>query len=135
MQYDLPPSLPKPDANSASHSERVAAFIRERIADAGGDISFAQYMQHALYAPGLGYYSAGATKFGEQGDFVTAPEVSAVFGRIVARQCAEVLAEINGGEVLASPHCPERRVSGQLSCWRLCQVLRHLPARGRPQVH
>ena len=100
MQYDLPPSLPKPDANSASHSERVAAFIRERICDAGGDISFAEYMQHALYAPGLGYYSAGATKFGEQGDFITAPEVSSVFGHIIARQCADVLTQINGGEIL-----------------------------------
>jgi len=100
MQYDLPPSLPKPDATSAAHSERVSAFIRERICDAGGDISFAEYMQHALYAPGLGYYSAGATKFGEQGDFITAPEVSSVFGHIVARQCADVLTQINGGDIL-----------------------------------
>jgi SAM-dependent MidA family methyltransferase len=100
MQYDLPPSLPKPDANSASHSERVAAFIRERIGEAGGDISFAEFMQHALYAPGLGYYAAGATKFGERGDFITAPEVSSVFGHVVARQCAEVLAQIAGGEIL-----------------------------------
>ena len=100
MQLDLPPSLPEPDAQSASHSERVAAFIRERIGAAGGDISFAEFMQHALYAPGLGYYAAGATKFGEAGDFITAPEVSSVFGRIVARQCAEVLSQIDGGEIL-----------------------------------
>jgi SAM-dependent MidA family methyltransferase len=100
MQLDLPPSLPEPDTHSALHSERVAAFIRERIGTAGGDISFAEYMQHALYAPGLGYYAAGATKFGEAGDFITAPEVSPVFGRIVARQCAEVLAQIDGGEIL-----------------------------------
>src|SRR6056300_1170109 len=100
MQLDLPPSLPEPDAHSASHSERVAAFVRERIGAAGGDIGFAEYMQHALYSPGLGYYAAGATKFGEAGDFITAPEVSPIFGRIVARQCAEVLAEIDGGEIL-----------------------------------
>ena len=100
MQLDLPPSLPEPDAHSASHSERVAAFIRGRISGAGGDISFAEYMQHALYAPGLGYYAAGATKFGEAGDFITAPEVSSVFGRIVARQCAEVLTQIDDGEIL-----------------------------------
>jgi SAM-dependent MidA family methyltransferase len=100
MQLDLPPSLPDPDAHSALHSERMAAFIRERIDDAGGDISFAEYMQHALYAPGLGYYAAGTTKFGEAGDFITAPEVSSVFGRIVARQCAEVLTQIDGGEIL-----------------------------------
>ena len=100
MQLDLPPSLPEPDAHSASHSERMAAFIRERIRAAGGDISFAEYMHHVLYAPGLGYYAAGTTKFGEAGDFITAPEISSVFGRIVARQCAEVLAQIDGGEIL-----------------------------------
>ena len=100
MQHDLPPSLPEPDAHSASHSERVTAFICERIGEAGGDISFAEYMQYALYAPGLGYYTAGATKFGAAGDFITAPEVSSVFGRIVARQCAEVLTRVNGGEIL-----------------------------------
>ena len=47
-----------PDAASAEHSQRVAAFIRARIVAAGGSISFAEYMQHALYAPGLGYYAA-----------------------------------------------------------------------------
>jgi SAM-dependent MidA family methyltransferase len=52
-----------------------------------------------LYAPGLGYYSAGATKFGDAGDFVTAPEVSSLFSRCLARQAAEVLAE-TGGSIL-----------------------------------
>jgi SAM-dependent MidA family methyltransferase len=63
-------------------------------------VSFAEFMQHALYAPGLGYYAAGSTKFGEAGDFITAPEVSPVFGGVVARQCAEVLAQTDGGEIL-----------------------------------
>jgi SAM-dependent MidA family methyltransferase len=53
-----------------------------------------------LYAPGLGYYTAGTTKFGAEGDFVTAPEVSSVFGRVLARQCAEVLEAVNGGAIL-----------------------------------
>jgi hypothetical protein len=57
-------------------------------------------MQHALYAPGLGYYVAGSTKFGAGGDFVTAPEVSPVFGRVLARQCAEVLADVADGAIL-----------------------------------
>jgi SAM-dependent MidA family methyltransferase len=57
-------------------------------------------MQHALYAPGLGYYAAGSTKFGAAGDFVTAPEVSSVFGHVLARQCAEVLGEVQGGAIL-----------------------------------
>ncbi len=100
MQPDLPPSLPVPDASSVEHSRRTAAWIRERIEDAGGSISFAEFMHHALYAPGLGYYTAGSTKFGEAGDFVTAPEVSDVFGHVLARQCAEVLGQVEGGSIL-----------------------------------
>jgi SAM-dependent MidA family methyltransferase len=100
MQPDLPPSLPRPDAESAAHSERTAACIREHIVAAGGSISFAEFMHHALYAPGLGYYTAGTTKFGEAGDFVTAPEVSPVFGRVLAGQCAEVLGQLESGSIL-----------------------------------
>jgi SAM-dependent MidA family methyltransferase len=100
MQYEQPPSLPEPDSASAAHSERVANFIRMQIEAAGGSIGFGEYMQHVLYAPGLGYYAAGAAKFGEAGDFITAPEVSTAFGGVVARQCAEVLAQIPAGEVL-----------------------------------
>ena len=100
MQHEHSLSLPVPDAASAEHSECVAAYIRERIVAAGGAISFAEFMQHALYAPGLGYYTAGAAKFGAAGDFVTAPEISSIFGRVVARQCAEVLAEVDAGSIL-----------------------------------
>ena len=100
MQPDLPPSLPRPDAPSLEQSRRVAEYIGQRIDEAGGSISFAEFMHHALYAPGLGYYTAGSTKFGEEGDYVTAPEVSSLFGRIVARQCAEVLEQVEGGAIL-----------------------------------
>ena len=100
MQHDEETALPSPDAESAHHSERVAAYIRSQITAAGGSISFAEFMQHALYAPGLGYYTAGAAKFGAEGDFITAPEVSVVFGRVLARQCAEILAATDGGSVL-----------------------------------
>lgn len=100
MQYEQPPSLPEPDSASAAHSARVVDYIRGQIGAAGGSIAFAEFMQHALYAPGLGYYAAGATKFGAAGDFITAPEVSSAFGGVVARQCAEVLAQIPDGEVL-----------------------------------
>jgi len=93
-------TLPGPDARSAAHSECVAAHIANAIERAGGSISFADYMQHALYAPGLGYYSAGATKLGADGDFVTAPEISPLFGRVLARQCAFVLGQLNSGKVL-----------------------------------
>ena len=93
-------AMPRPDAPSAEHSARVAHYIRDCIDGAGGSLSFAEFMHHALYAPGLGYYTAGSTKFGADGDFVTAPEVSPVFGRVLARQCAEVLADVSGGSIV-----------------------------------
>ncbi len=80
------------------HSRAVTALIRERVRAAGGWISFEQFMDLALYAPGLGYYSAGSVKLGPGGDFVTAPEVSDLFSRCVARQCAQAL--VGGGEIL-----------------------------------
>lgn len=69
------------------------------IDQAGGWIPFARFMELALYAPGLGYYAAGARKFGPDGDFVTAPEISSLFGQCVARTVAEVIAQ-TGGDVL-----------------------------------
>jgi SAM-dependent MidA family methyltransferase len=92
-------TLPPLTSAERAHAERVAAHIRDFIAAHGGAIGFDAYMRLALYAPGLGYYSAGATKFGEAGDFVTAPEVSSLFSRCLARQVAEVL-EVTGGDVL-----------------------------------
>jgi SAM-dependent MidA family methyltransferase len=100
MQHDYAFSLPQPDAVSAAHSERCADYIRSRIHDAGGSISFAEFMHYALYAPRLGYYSAGTRKFGDDGDFVTAPEISPLFGRVIARQCAAVLRNVPGGAIL-----------------------------------
>lgn len=97
---DIPAGLPTPAADALRHSERVADFIRGRIDAAGGRISFGEYMQHALYAPALGYYAAGAAKFGACGDFVTAPEISPLFGRILANQCAPALAALGDAAVL-----------------------------------
>jgi SAM-dependent MidA family methyltransferase len=81
-----------------AHSRAVSALIRERVGAAGGWLPFEQFMELALYAPGLGYYSAGSVKLGPGGDFVTAPEVSDLFSRCVARQCAQILG--GGGEIL-----------------------------------
>jgi len=100
MQHTQERTLPKPDAASAAHSVAVARHVRELIDDQGGCISFAEFMHAVLYAPGLGYYSAGATKFGAAGDFVTAPEVSSLFGHVLARQCAAVLACIESSSIL-----------------------------------
>jgi SAM-dependent MidA family methyltransferase len=88
-------SLPPPSADAQAHSARVLRLMRAQIEAAGGSISFAQYMAQALYAPGLGYYSAGAQKFGEAGDFVTAPEISPLFGKTLARQIQPILAQLD----------------------------------------
>lgn len=83
--------LPVPSAEALAHSARLAESIRERIRAERGWLDFAYYMELALYAPGLGYYSAGTAKFGAAGDFVTAPEISPLFGRCLARACAPLL--------------------------------------------
>ena len=91
----LPPLSPE----ERHHSRSLAGLIRAELAAAGGWLSFERFMELALYAPGLGYYSAGSVKIGVGGDFVTAPEVSDLFNRCVARQCAEILTT-TGGEIL-----------------------------------
>ena len=91
--------LPEPDADARAHSDQVVAHIRGAIAAGGGAIAFDDYMASALYAPGLGYYSAGQARFGRGGDYVTAPLISELFARTLARQVAEVLA-LTGGEIL-----------------------------------
>lgn len=95
-----PAGLPAPDAAAREHGARLLALIHGEIEAAGGCISFARYMDLALHAPGLGYYSAGSVKFGAQGDFVTAPELSPLFSACLARQVAEVLATVDGGAVM-----------------------------------
>jgi SAM-dependent MidA family methyltransferase len=84
----------------AQHCARMHGYLAAQIAAAGGWLCFERYMDLALYAPGLGYYSAGALKLGDGGDFTTAPEMSCLFGACVARQCAEVLSELGGGFIL-----------------------------------
>lgn len=96
----MPTTLPAPGAEAAQHSAQLCAFIRRDIEAQGGWISFARFMELALYAPGLGYYAAGAQKFGESGDFITAPELSPLFGHTLARQVAEITA-------LSAPHVLE----------------------------
>jgi SAM-dependent MidA family methyltransferase len=88
-----PASLPLPPPAARAVSEALAAAIAQEIRDTGGWIPFARYMALALYAPGLGYYSAGSAKLGAAGDFVTAPELSVLFGECLAAQAREVLAE------------------------------------------
>ena len=94
LPLSAPSGLPVPSAEAQAHGAKVAAHLRALIAAApsfdtsssldSGSISFADFMRAALYAPGLGYYTAGAQKLGSGGDFVTAPEMSPFFGAALA---------------------------------------------------
>lgn len=86
------PSLPQPDAAALAASSALCQRLGAEIHDAGGWISFARFMELALYLPGLGYYSGGAHKFGAGGDFITAPEMTALFAQSLAAQAAQVMA-------------------------------------------
>jgi SAM-dependent MidA family methyltransferase len=92
-------NLPQPDPVALQISEKLSQHIRTEIAQSG-PIDFARYMEMTLYTPGLGYYSAGAQKFGEAGDFITAPEISPLFGQCIAKQIADVLDHLEGGDIL-----------------------------------
>ena len=87
-------SLRQPDADALAHSDHLRTLIQEQIIAAGGSLPFWKFMELALYAPGLGYYSAGAMKFGPAGDFVTAPELSPLFAACVADAVTPVLQQL-----------------------------------------
>lgn len=114
----MPATLPAPGAEAAQHSATLTELIRADIEANGGWISFARYMELALYAPGLGYYTAGANKFGEAGDFITAPELTPLFGRTLARQVGEIIAD-------SAPHILELGAgSGKLAVDMLTELER-----------
>jgi SAM-dependent MidA family methyltransferase len=98
----------EPELDSAQRQQlaRVREFLIRQVGAAGGFLSFEHFMDTALYAPGLGYYSGGAHKLGAAGDFITAPELSRLFGRCVAKQCAQILQAISPrGRLEAAPRC------------------------------
>ena len=87
-------TLPPPDVDAQSHSAHLREVIQEQVIAAGGHLPFWKFMELALYAPGLGYYSAGARKFGPGGDFTTAPERSPLFSACVAEALTPVLQQL-----------------------------------------
>ena len=88
------PSLPTPDESAFQHSCAVKNMICSEITMAGGWIPFTRYMELAIYSPGMGYYCSGTTKFGCAGDFVTAPEISSLFGRAIAQQATQIIESV-----------------------------------------
>ena len=114
MQTPLPRHqsnhLPLPTGDALVHTHVCTAMLRDEIARANGWLSFARFMELALYAPGLGYYAAGARKFGADGDFVTAPEISSMFGQCLAQSIAGVLHQTGGDVLELGPG------SGKLAC-------------------
>ena len=101
MRNPDPTTLPAPLPQALIHSSRLVDHVRAEMAkQTQGCIPFSQFMNLLLYAPGLGYYSAGTKKFGADGDFVTAPEISALFSRCLARQCQSTLIALGVGDIL-----------------------------------
>ena len=100
MQAETQAPLPEPDADARAHSIRVVASVRDAIAAADGFLTLERYLALVLYAPGLGYYVAGARKFGRGGDFVTAPELTPLFGGALAMPVEAVLAATRGRRIV-----------------------------------
>ena len=93
-------TLPEPTDYEQALSGRLQALISQEIDHLDGFMPFDQYMHMALYTEGLGYYAAGAQKFGPGGDFITAPELSPLFSKCLARHCGEVLKRLSNGSIL-----------------------------------
>lgn len=98
--YDPPAGLPPPSPDAIAHASLLLALIQNLLEKQQGKMPFEQFMALALYAPTLGYYSAGAKKIGFDGDFVTAPEISPLFGYCLARQCQSIFDSLKGGDIL-----------------------------------
>ncbi|PHS71533.1 MAG: SAM-dependent methyltransferase [Methylophaga sp.] len=92
--------LPMPDSSAQQHSDQLLKLIQQQIVASGGKITFADYMHLCLYAPGLGYYSAGSEKLGQHGDFTTAPEISPLFSRTLAHHIKDVFQQLEQPNII-----------------------------------
>jgi len=132
----MPSRLPEPDADELAHAARVLTMLRELIT-ARGPLPFAQYMERCLYAPGLGYYSAGRIKFGADGDFVTAPELGGIFARCVVHALQPTLAALGADPHAVLAHAfswsapagpPSVRRASAISCSNSCERSMSMPS-------
>ncbi len=115
-----------PEALAQARSKRLTERLRREIETAAGSISFARFMERALYEPELGYYSSGAVHIGARGDFTTAAEAAPLYARCLARQCAEMLEFLQQGAILELG-----AGSGALAC----NLLQELAQRDRLPTH
>ena len=111
--------MKEPSQTAKAHSEVLTVQLQDLIQAQGGHISFADYMEQALYAPQLGYYTAGLQKLGKKGDFITAPELGSLFAKCLATQCEQLFIELGEQTILEFG-----AGSGQLAC-DLFKALEH----------
>ncbi|MDH5446267.1 MAG: SAM-dependent methyltransferase [Gammaproteobacteria bacterium] len=118
--------LPRPSEAAIAHSRELIDLIRQEMAAQGDKITFQHFMQLVLYAPGLGYYVAGSRKLGEEGDFVTAPEISPLFSHCLAHTIRPVLATLTEPNILEV---------GAGSGVMAAEILRHLAQKAELPEH
>ena len=83
--------LPLPSKEELDDCQALVDLVCHDIESSGGKLPFTQFMEKVLYTPDVGYYNSGKPIFGKRGDFITAPEMTPLFSRCVARQVIQVL--------------------------------------------
>ncbi|MCU7830228.1 MAG: SAM-dependent methyltransferase [Candidatus Thiodiazotropha sp. (ex Myrtea sp. 'scaly one' KF741663)] len=137
-------NLPPPDDMAQAVSDRLLKQVKRAIDQSETGIPFDRFMEMALYAPGLGYYVAGSRKFGEDGDFITSPEVSPLFAQCLARQAQQVLDGLGQGDILefgagsgilaADMLAELERLDSLPGCYAILEISPELQARQRETI-
>jgi len=98
---NVPQTLPPPSVDEIELSQPLMALICSEITKNDGKITFSHFMELALYSPGLGYYATEKPIFGDQGDFITAPELTPLFSRCIAMQAKQILTSLDSpGDIM-----------------------------------
>lgn len=106
--------MPPPSAQAIQHQRKLLDYLQHKTQQQGGVLSFADFMQLALYAPGLGYYSAGLDKLGASGDFITAPEISSLFSQCLGMQCIQILSQLSSDALILELGAGSGKMAGDL---------------------
>ena len=100
LEIRQPSGLPKPNKKENQRSAKVTEYISEKIKGSGNEIAFSEFMDYALYAEDIGYYDGDMEKFGEGGDFITAPEETDLIGKAIAKECYKASIELKNLSIL-----------------------------------